>query len=136
MIRLHCTAAALLVALGGAASLSPDTAMARIEVPRQAIDPGQPRIRDPYRVVDTFLQAVDRGELVVFGRTLSREMVLPTRIEYSYDLAGRSTDIRIHADLREPIVLSGGAGHRVRCISAAMKDGHIVEVESHVWLDE
>jgi hypothetical protein len=136
MSRWRGAAANLLAALCVAAAPAPADAIDRIDMPLRAIDPGQPLVRDPYRVVDAFLEAVDRGELVVFGHVIGREMLTPTQVDHAYDLATRTTVLRIHAELREPIELPGAAGYRIRCISAEMKDGRIGEVESHVWLDE
>lgn len=136
MSRRRRAAASLLAALCGAAALAPVHALDRIDIPLRAIDPGQPALQDPYRVVDAFLEAVDRGELVVFGHVIGRQMLTPTQVDHAYDLAARTTAVRIHAELREPIELPGAAGYRIRCLSAVMKDGRIGEVESHVWLDE
>jgi hypothetical protein len=104
-------------------------------VPGYWIDPSQPAIEDPDRLVDAFLKAVDRGELTIYGLTLTRERINPTQVEYVYDLLSRKTKLRIHATLKEPLRLPDQPGCRILCISAEMEDGRIVEIESHVWVE-
>ena len=106
-----------------------------VNVPGYWIDPIQPAIEDPDRLVDAFLKAVDRGELTLHGQTLTREMLNPTQVEYVYDLVSRKTKLRIHATLKEPLTLRDQPGCRVLCISAEMEDGRIVEIESHLWIE-
>jgi len=108
---------------------------AAVNVPGYWIDPSQPSIEDPDRLVDAFLKAVDRGELTIYGRTLAREMINPIQVEYVYDLLSRKTKLRIHATLEEPLTLPDQPGCRILCISAEMEDGRIVEIESHLWIE-
>ena len=122
-----------LIALLVLLALNP--AFAAVSVPGHRIDPGQPAIEDPDQLVDAFLQAVDRGELRIYGRTLTREMINPTQVEYVYDLLSRKTSLRIHATLKEPLRLPDQPGCRILCISAEMEDGRIVEIESHLWIE-
>lgn len=118
---------ALLAALPGAGDAA---------VPGHLAAPDAPRLEDPDRLVAQFLAAVDRGELVVFGHTLSRAMLDPARVEYSYDLATRSTRIRVHAALFAPLPVPGRTNCEVRAVSAVIQGGRITEIESHVWLEE
>lgn len=108
---------------------------AAVSVPEYWIDPSQPAVEDPDRLVDAFLKAVDRGELTIYGRSLTREMINPTQVEYVYDLLSRKTSLRIHATLKEPLKLPDQPGCRILCISAEMEDGRIVEIESHLWIE-
>jgi len=90
--------------------------------------------REPQRVVDIFLEAVDRGDLVVMGRKLDRSMITPARVEYVYELDGRAPVIRIYAHLNQPLSVPDMADCSVKGISATLgSDGHIVETEAHVW---
>ncbi len=50
-------------------------------------------------MVGAFLEAVDRGEFVVFGRKLDRSMITPARVEYVYELDSRVPIIRIYSHL-------------------------------------
>jgi hypothetical protein len=122
-----------LIALLTLLALNP--AFAAVSVPEYWIDPSQPAIEDPDRLVDAFLKAVDRGELTIYGRSLTREMINPTQVEYVYDLLSRKTSLRIHATLKEPLKLRDQPGCRILCISAEMEDGRIVEIESHLWIE-
>lgn len=122
-----------LIALLTLLALNP--AFAAVSVPEYWIDPSQPAIEDPDRLVDAFLKAVDRGELTIYGRSLTREMINPTQVEYLYDLLSRKTSLRIHATLKEPLKLPDQPGCRILCISAEMEDGRIVEIESHLWIE-
>jgi hypothetical protein len=122
-----------LIALLTLLTLNP--VLAAVSVPEYWIDRSRPAIEDPDRLVDTFLKAVDRGELTLHGQTLSREMINPTQVEYVYDLLSRKTKLRIHATLKEPLRLPDQPRCRILCISAEMEDGRIVEIESHVWIE-
>ncbi len=122
-----------LIALLTLLALNPG--FAAVSVPGYGIDPSQPTIEDPDRLVDAFLKAVDRGELTLHGQTLSREMLNPTQVEYVYDLLSRKTRLRIHATLKQPLTLPEHPGCRILCISAEMDDGRIIEIESHLWIE-
>jgi hypothetical protein len=115
--------------------LALDPVFAAVSVPGHWIDRSQPAIEDPDQLVDTFLKAVDRGELTIYGQTLTREMINPIQVEYVYDLLSRKTKLRIHATLKEPLTLPDQPGCRILCISAEMEDGSIVEIESHLWIE-
>ena len=108
---------------------------AAVSVPGHWIDRNRPAIEDPDRMVDIFLKAVDNGELKIYVRTLAREMIDPTQVEYVYDLVSRKTELRIHATLKQAFELPEQPGYWIRCISAEMEGGRIVEVESHVWTE-
>ena len=122
-----------LIALLVLLALNP--AFAAVSVPEYWIDPSQPAIEDPDRLVDAFLKAVDRGELTIYGQTLTREMIDPTQVEYVYDLVSRETRLRVHATLKQALKLRDQPGCRILCISAEMEDGRIVEIESHLWIE-
>jgi hypothetical protein len=120
------------VLLLGAAA--PDTVQAAVSVPKHLISPDTPRIEDPDSLIHRYLQAVDRGELVIFGHTLARSMITPVRIEYVYELSTRTTRIQIHSNLNAPLPVPGQGGCQILAVSAVMEDGHIVEIKSHVWV--
>ena len=111
-----------------------DAAQAALPVPRHLIDPDTPRIEDPDSLADRFLQAVDRGELVVFGHTLDRTMIVPVRVEYVYELADRAMRIKVYSNLNQPLPVPGQDDCRILGVSAIMEDGSITEIESHVWV--
>jgi len=107
---------------------------AALNVPAHLIDPERPAFDDPDTLVHDYLKAVDRGELVVFGRRLERAMLVPNRVEYVYELSSRTTRVRIHSNLKEALPVPGQPDCMVRSVSAVIEDGHIIEAESHVWI--
>lgn len=117
------------------ASMAFDSAQAAIELPRHLIDPGRPQIEEPENVIQRFNEAVDRGELTVYGRTLKRSMIVPLRVEYVYDLASRAMLIRVYSDLKTPLPVPEREC-KVRALGAIMQDGRVVEIESHIWMDD
>lgn len=112
-----------------------DTAQAAVQVPDHLINPARPKIEDPDNLVQHYLDAVDRGELIVFGRELDRSMIVPTRVEYVYDLATRKTLAKVFSNLKIPLPVPEH-DCRVVAVSAIMEEGRIVEIESHIWIKE
>ncbi len=114
----------------------PGIAQASVSVPDYLINSTAPKIEDPDTVVQRYLAAVDRGELEIFGMKLDRSMLNPVRVEYVYDLSGRTTRIKIHSNLKEPLPVPGQHGCQILSVDAEMEDGHITEIESHVWFKQ
>jgi hypothetical protein len=108
---------------------------ASLPIPRHLITADTPRLEAPDTLVERYLEAVDRGELQLFGHTLSRAMIVPVRVEYAYELSDRTTRIRIHSNLKTPLPVPGQPDCRVLAVSAVMEDGQITEIESHVWIE-
>ena len=111
-----------------------NTASAAVEVPRYLIDPARKQIEQPDALIQHYLVAVDRGELEVYGQKLKRSMLVPTRIEYVYDLSSRTTAIKIYSTLKEPLPVPGQRTGSIEAVSALMTDGHIIGIESHIWI--
>lgn len=99
------------------------------------LDTGAPRIEDPERLVQVFLQAVDRGELILFGRRVDRAMLMPRRVEYVYELSSRTTRAKIHARLKVPIPVPERKDCKVQSVTVVLDDGRIIETESHIWME-
>lgn len=95
-----------------------------------------PQIVQPDIVVERFLQAVDRGELVVYGRVIDRSMILPVRVEYVYTLPTHATQVKVYATLKEPLPVPGRRGCKVEALGSVLEAGRIVEIESHLWMGE
>jgi hypothetical protein len=112
----------------------PAAVRASTPVPKHLINPSIPKIEDPDSVVHRYLEAVDRGELEIFGQKVDRAMIVPTRVEYAYDLSSRETQIRVHANLKEPLPVPGRLDCQILSVSASLEDGHITVIESHVWM--
>jgi len=106
---------------------------AALKVPAHLIDPGRPAFDDPDTLVNDYLKAVDRGELVVFGRRIERAMLIPIRVEYVYELSSRTTRVRIHSNLKEALPVPNQPDCTILSVSAVIEDGRIIETESHIW---
>lgn len=65
---------------------------------------------DPQQVVDVFMAAVDRGELVVFGVPLAASALDPQHVEYLYSLQTSLPTVRVHAVLNPPSAIPGVPG--------------------------
>lgn len=89
---------------------------------------------EPREIVQVYLKAVERGELVVFDQTLDASMLIPVRVEYVYELNNPTPRVKVYAELKQPIAVPGQTDCRARGVSAVLDDaGSIVEVEIHVW---
>ena len=113
-----------------------DTTHASVQVPEYLLDSKRPKIDDPDKLVHGFLDAVDRGELIIFGRRLARSMIIPVHVEYVYELASRVTRVKIYSNLKEPMSVPGRGDCQVLSVSVVMADGKIIEIESHVWMKQ
>jgi len=113
---------------------APDAAQASVPAPQHLIKFDRPEAEAPDPLVERFLEAVDRGELKLFGRTLARSMIVPARVEYVFDLFSRTTRIKVYSNLKTPVPVPGQTECQIQGVSAVMEDGHITEIESHVWM--
>ena len=113
---------------------APSAVQASVSTPKHVINLDSPEIGAPDPLVERFLEAVDRGELNLFGQTLDRAMVVPARIEYVFDLFSRTTRIKVYSNLKAPMPAPGQTECHILGVSAVMEDGTITEIESHVWI--
>ena len=87
----------------------------------------------PKEIIDVFLKAVDRGELIVFEQTIDKSILIPLRVEYVYELNGSQPTVKIYSEIKKLIRIPGHEGIRLRGISAIIDGvGHIVEIRAHV----
>lgn len=112
-----------------------DSAQAAIDLPRHLIDPDRPQIEEPENIIQRFNEAVDRGELSVFGRRIERSMIVPRRVEYVYDLASRALLVKVYSSLKTPLPVPEREC-KILALGAIMQDGRIVEIESHIWMND
>lgn len=93
-----------------------------------------PKFTQPRDVVKNFLLAVDQGGLVIFGHTLSRSMITPLRVEYTYELDSVVPVISVYSELKTPMAVPNDKDCEVRGVSAVLdNDGRIVEAKAHIW---
>ena len=113
---------------------APNAVQASVSTPKHLINLDRPEIEAPDTLVDRYLEAVDRGELKLFGHTLARAMIVPARVEYVYDLFSRTARIKVYSNLKAPLPVPGQPDCQILGVSAVMEDGQITEIESHVWM--
>lgn len=91
-------------------------------------------VHEPKEIVEIYLKAVHRGELRVFDRVLDASMLIPSKVEYVYELDSLEPMLRVYSTLKQPMPVPGRQDCRVRAVSSTLDgDGHIVDTEAHVW---
>lgn len=114
-----------------AATLSFDWAGAAhvLEYPREY----QASRHEPHTVVELYLKAIDRGELVLFEQVLERAMLTPSHVEYVYDLNSPVPTVKVYSILAEPLPVPGHEAYEIRGITSTLNaQGAIVETRAHV----
>jgi len=87
----------------------------------------------PKEIIDVFLKAVDRGELIVFEQTIDKSILIPLRVEYIYKLDGSQPTVIIYSEIKKLIHIPEHEGIRLRGISTILDSvGHIIEIRVHV----
>ena len=93
----------------------------------------KPEFHEPQEVVELYLKAVGRGELVVFDRMLNKSMLVPVSVEYVYELNSLTPRIKVYSKLKQPIPVPGQKDCELRAVSATLDaDGHIIATEAHI----
>ena len=88
----------------------------------------------PYKMIDVFLKAVDRGELIVFEQQIDKSFLIPLRVEYVYELNGSPATVKIYSEVKKLIPMPEHEDIKLRGISAILdSSGHIVEIRVHVF---
>jgi len=96
----------------------------------------EPYFTSPRTVIGTFLRAVGRGELLVFGRELVESMITPIHVEYVYELDDPIPSTRVYSRLNRALPLPGCDECRIEGVSAELSlDGRIVDIETHLATD-
>ena len=96
----------------------------------------KPEFHEPQAVVELYLKAVARGELVVFDKMLTGSLLVPVSVEYVYDLDNAIPEIKVYSKLKQPMPVPGQRGCELRAVSAIIDAaGHIVETEAHIWTE-
>jgi hypothetical protein len=131
-VRIGQTMKSLIVLL---TLLTLNPCFAAVNVPGYWIDPSQPAIEDPDRLVDAFLESG--------GSWRTDDIRAHPRAGDDQSHSGR---IRLRPlepqdQTQDPRHAQGSThaadhpGCRILCISAEMEDGRIVEIESHLWIE-
>jgi hypothetical protein len=83
-------------------------------------------------VFNIFLHAVDRGQLKLFDKTLSRDMLKPLRVEYVYTSESPYPMVKVYSALKEPMPLPSMPEANIIGVSAVMDaSGNILETAAH-----
>ena len=118
--------AALLVAAGmtiASVNISSDYEIKPIPQPENKFD----------EVVDIFLAAVDRGELIVFDNTISRDMLDPVQVKYIYSFNDEDPSISIYSLLKQPLKIPGVDDCTAGAIEVLLDiDGTIIDASIHI----
>lgn len=98
---------------------------------------------NPDEVTRIFLEAVDRGELMVFNIKIDSSMIIPLQVEYIYaleDITPRIKTYKVYSKLKQPLAIPGQQGDGIPRISAigVVLDyaGNIISTESHIWSEQ
>jgi hypothetical protein len=98
------------------------------------LDQIRPQFHSPHEVVEIFLRAVGRGELVVFDRKLNESMLIPVSVEYVYELTSATPRVKVYSKLKQPMPVPGQESCKLRGVSAILDaEGRIIETEAHIW---
>jgi hypothetical protein len=102
----------------------------------QPLGVGWAKFADPHAVVEVFIKAVNRGELVVFNRKIEESMLIPVRVEYAYELDSAIPTVKVYSKLKNPMSVPGHENCKVHSISVTLdENGGIVKIESHVGFE-
>lgn len=92
------------------------------------------QFREPLEIIEIYLRAVDRGELVVFERKFNKSMLVPVSVEYVYELESATSRVKVYSELKEPVPVPGQEDCKLRGVSAILDErGRILETEAHIW---
>ena len=102
----------------------------------QPTAPVKPEFSEPHEVIGTYLNAVNRGELIVLDRKIEKSMLIPIRVEYVYELDSAIPRIKVYSKLKKPIPVPGQENCNIKGVSAILDiNGSIIETEAHIWLE-
>ncbi|NNL07089.1 MAG: hypothetical protein HKO86_05135 [Gammaproteobacteria bacterium] len=96
----------------------------------------KPVFHEPQEIIESYLRAVDRGEMVVFDTVLDKTMLVPVSVEYVYELDNPTPKIKVYSKLKQSMPVPGQQDCELRAVSAILDaDGHILETEAHIWAE-
>jgi hypothetical protein len=83
-------------------------------------------------IFSIFFRAVDLGQLRLFDKTLTRDMLRPVKVEYIYTQADPYPTVNVFSELRNPIPLPAMPDAYIMGVSGVMDmNGNIVESIAH-----
>ena len=88
-------------------------------------------------VFNIFLDAVDRGQLILFEQSLSRDKVMPIRVEYVYTAEVPYPIVKVYSELKNPMPLPSMPDAKIVGVSSVMDSyGNIIETTAHCDINE
>ena len=100
------------------------------ETPAETVLP-YPKI-NVREVFGIFLKAVDLGQMQLFDKTLTREMLHPLKVEYIYTLEDQYPTVNVYSELLKPISLPAMPDVYIIGVSGIMDvSGNIIESIAH-----
>jgi hypothetical protein len=83
-------------------------------------------------VFDIFLRAVDLGQMQLFDKTLTRDMLQPLKVEYIYTLEDLYPTVNVYSELLKPISLPAVPDVYIIGVTGIMDvSGNIIESIAH-----
>ncbi len=105
---------------------SPDFVIKTVPQPQNKFD----------EVVEIFLKAVDRGELVVFDKMITRHMLDPVQVKYIYTFNEDEPSISVYSLLLQPLKIPGVDDCTAGGIEVTLDlDGTIIDSSIHIASD-
>jgi hypothetical protein len=84
-------------------------------------------------VVEIFLLAVDRGELVVFDNPIRRHMLDPVQVKYVYTFNDDDPTISVYSLLKQPLKIPGVDDCTAGGVEVILDiDGSIIDSSIHI----
>ncbi len=99
------------------------------------IDPNKVEFTSPKKILLQYYEAVDRGELVVFGIQFDRTMLIPVHVDYVYPVNGQTARVKVYAKLKKPLLIPEQNNNKFTAVCAVLDVfGNIIETEAHIIL--
>lgn len=84
-----------------------------------------------------FLRAVDLGQMQLFDKTMTREMLHPLKVEYIYTREDLYPTVNVYSELFEPISLPAVPDIYIIAVSGIMDvNGNIIESIAHCNIEQ
>lgn len=87
---------------------------------------------DVIKIFNIFLHAVDQGQMKLFDKRITRNMLEPLRVEYIYTPEDPYPKIRVFSSLLEPFPMPAVPNVYIKGVSGVMDvNGNIIESIAH-----
>lgn len=117
---------------GLAENVSPELALA---VPQdlKPVNPIKSVFYSPLEMLERYFDAVNRGALTVYGRLITKAMLVPIRVENIYEIKSGLSSWKIYSELEPPMEVAGQVCCKIIGVGAVLDpEGGILETEIHL----